>query len=196
MVLPLSTAELAWLFPYTSPAGDSPERAAFRLARLLRHNRRLLLQYEESAIRALCRDWCPHAARYFADPGSAEPDDAFELVRDAWERARFPLGVNPLAEAIERARTDHADYPAPPKYGPTHALIYRTVCHLNTEAVRNQSPEFFLSSHALARAIGVRQSIVYRALRRMEEAKILTAKERGTPHKATRYYVFVPIQKV
>lgn len=196
MTLPLSAADLALLFPFSSSRGDTATRAAFRFTRFLRHNRRLLLKYEETSIRRLCAEWSTHAAAYFKDPLAAEPDDTFELVAEAWNRAAFPLGANPLADAAQHAAADTLDYPSPAKYGPVHALVYRAVCFLNTEAVRNSATEFFVSSHALAKSLRQRQALVYRALRRMENDGILNVKARGTAHRATRYHVFLPPSKV
>lgn len=190
----ISPDDCALLFP-PNRVDDTVEQAAFRLTRFLRHNRQRLISYEAPLIRREIASWCELAAKKLPRD-QVDADDVYQLVFKAWDSAAYPLGIDPLAEAVATADADET-FPTPPEnYGHCHARLYRIVHHLNLSAVRRQSSVWWAGTHALAKLTGIRQNIVHRFFERMENEKRITRQRDGNTNKATRYEVFLPPSEV
>lgn len=177
-------ADLALLLP---PGRQEPaEQAVFRLARYVRHNRRLFPREERPAVLAIIAEWITHAAPRWPE-GTLEAGDVLYQVQEAFETARTPLGCDPVTEAAAAALADTAWPAAPWDYSPAHAAVFRTFHWLNVWAMKTWQPYYFASSHAVAAALGITQTIVSRATRRMIADGLLTVYAGGTTFRATRY---------
>lgn len=188
----LSPADIDLLFP---PRLTDYWRAQFRLVRYVRQNLKLLHTHEELSIRAVIAEWIPHAAQRFQEhTRNIDEDDIWCVIREKWDLAHWPLGFNPLAEAVRRAETNPNVPPPPPRYGECHSLVWRVVWNVNLLCLKAGETDFFVGSHDLARRINYAQQVVLRALHRLERDKLLTVCERGTgvpkTGKATAYHVF------
>lgn len=176
--------EKALLYP-VNPA-LSYERAAFKLVRLLRHNRRLILSQEMHLISELAQEWLSEVSPTF--PGF-DHGDLLYFIQTNWTAAHWPLGGNPLEDAVEAATLypNIPPHPQDPTLGATHYAVMRVAYHLTTAALRNGETRFYLSSHDLARRLGVAQTAVFRALRRLEANHQITTVKKGRPGCATTY---------
>ena len=184
----LTDEERKLLFPINKCAPVA--HSAFKLARFLKHNRRLNLRYEAPQVQEVVSEWMEEARKAYP-PEDLVLDDVEELVRVGWFYAHYPLGCNPLDDATERANTI-PHYPDAPKgYGECHSTIYRLLYWLNVFAVKSGDHVFFAGSHAIAKRLNINQCIVYRALKRMERDKILKISEAGNTQRANRYDVFL-----
>lgn len=188
----LSTDDLALLFP---PRLYDYWRAQFRLARFVRQNRKMLISHEELSIRAIIAEWMPHAVLRWPDQAnSIIEDDIWCALVEKWDLAHWPLGFYPLSEAIRLAHANPHVPPAPPRYGECHALIWRVVWNLNLLCLKAGETDFFIGSHDLARRLELSQTVVFRALRRLENDGLIRVSERGTrcpqTGKATVYHTF------
>lgn len=178
----LSKADLGLLFPHV----DTLEAAAFRLTRFIKHNRGLLMQAERPFVNGVVCEWIEHA-RHVYGGGAIDRDDIMEQIRTNWPRAAYPLGIDPVLEAAVKAR-ETPDFPvAPFDYGDTHALIFRALYWLNVYALKRQQPSWFVSTYALGKRLGIRQTIVHRAVKRLVRDGHIRITEHGTQYRANRY---------
>lgn len=178
----LNKEELGWLFPHV----DTVEAAVFRLTRFIKHNRGLLMQAERPFVNGIVSAWIQHARNVYPN-GAIDTDDVMEQIRTNWPRAAYPLGIDPIAEAVHQAR-DTTEFPAAPfDYGETHALIFRCLYWLNVYALKRQQSTWFVSTYALGKRLGIRQTIIHRAVKRMVRDGHVTIAEHGTQYRANRY---------
>lgn len=162
------------------------EHAVCRFARFLKHNRKLLLKAEWPIVTALTSQWLVEARKHWKAE-MLDRDDINEQIRLAWDRAAYPLGIDPITDAVSLAQSDTSFPVAPFDYGETHSIIFRVVYWMNVFALKHNQPNWFASSYALAKHLNIRQTVAIRALHRMERDNILTVDFRGNTQTATRY---------
>lgn len=188
--------DLDLLFP---PFNRDYFRAVCRLTRYLKHNRKLLLSHEQLAVADAIAAWIPHAVKHFTEEhaaGGVDHDDVYCIVSDQWGGAKWPLGFQPVAEAVAMAQSGSGIPDAPPRYGETATLLWRIMWSLNLLSLKAGEATFYVSTYDLARRINHPASMIHRIIRRMERDKLVTVATRGNTGehgrhgKATVYQAF------
>lgn len=193
MCVSLTADEKSLLFP---PECREYWRAVRRLTRFIKHNRRLLISHETIEIDSIVAEWCIEARAHFPSAAAANEIDAGDVafqIATQWPDAHWPLGVSPLAQAVEHAAEVERIPTPPPRYGAAASAVWRVVWSLNLLCLKSGESRFWLSSHDLARRLNLSQPLILRSLRRLEADKILTVAKRGNPGqhgRATVYHTF------
>ena len=160
----------------------SGERNAcvLKLARGLRYNARIAAS-EVAKLRDIVQQW-----HRFALPiiNTKDFDSTWSDFLYAFDHARYPLGVNPLDLAAMRVDPLSLPEVASLYDGmPTRRLI--GLCY--QLAIMDVGKRFFLSTHDVARRLGIQQPQVWRLLRMLERDGVIKCTERGNERRATRY---------
>ena len=164
------------------------ERCLFELARGLKFNAGLATAGLGREVKAFVRAWYQIAEPIIGTKGF---DTSWVAFGRAWDRARLPLGTDPVGEAFQLALEQEASKCLPRVAMEYDDRQYRLVVAICANLASSKDRVFFLSSHSPgllpSPLSGMKPMEVHRLLGMLVSEKHLALVAKGSKWRATRY---------